>query len=435
MAHPAQFFTATFTNGQAAIVGVDGSVFKTFLIGDPITGPDEKQYYIAAITDNNHLTLHRAYLGSTVTATAVCGRHTEQWSSNAQSNTLLAQMLASLQQGFALKSDTSNAIATAATPSVPVPVVWTATPGQPILPGVRMRAASRANPTVNFQSGVLTAYDPSTGSLTLSVDSPSGSGTFADWNIGFDGGIGPTGGTFSTVTKGTLPVGNGSSVVAQAVGSNGQVLTADSTKATGVAWAALGTAAAKNTGTSGNTVPLLDGANTWSGAQTFSAVGSSYVALRNNATPGVVGWIAKLAPYAYDDAGVSLRSGYFGCYQLSAVAGAVTSKWDVVTLKANAETLVATFGAGFFTSGASGGDKGTGTINATTLYEAGTALSSKYASLAVYTVATLPAAGTARKGYRAFVSDANSTTFASTVAGGGSNNVPVYSDGSAWKIG
>ena len=33
----------------------------------------------------------------------------------------------------------------------------------------------------------------------------------------------------------------------------------------------LGTAAFKNTGTSGNTVPLLDGANTWSAIQTFSA--------------------------------------------------------------------------------------------------------------------------------------------------------------------
>lgn len=33
----------------------------------------------------------------------------------------------------------------------------------------------------------------------------------------------------------------------------------------------LGTAAYKNTGTSGNTVPLLDGVNTWSGIQTFSA--------------------------------------------------------------------------------------------------------------------------------------------------------------------
>jgi len=34
----------------------------------------------------------------------------------------------------------------------------------------------------------------------------------------------------------------------------------------------LGSSAVKDTGTSGNTVPLLDGANTWSGAQTFSAL-------------------------------------------------------------------------------------------------------------------------------------------------------------------
>src|SRR3954471_18620367 len=34
---------------------------------------------------------------------------------------------------------------------------------------------------------------------------------------------------------------------------------------------ALGTAAQKNTGTSGNTIPLLDGINTWTNAQTFSS--------------------------------------------------------------------------------------------------------------------------------------------------------------------
>ena len=52
-----------------------------------------------------------------------------------------------------------------------------------------------------------------------------------------------------------------------------------------------------------------------------------------------------------------------------------------------------------------------------------------------YTVATLPSAVTAGAGARAFVSDANATTFASTVAGGGANKVPVYSDGTNWKIG
>ena len=53
----------------------------------------------------------------------------------------------------------------------------------------------------------------------------------------------------------------------------------------------------------------------------------------------------------------------------------------------------------------------------------------------VYTVATLPSAATAGVGARAFVSDATATTFASTVAGTGSNKVPVYSDGTNWKIG
>ena len=53
----------------------------------------------------------------------------------------------------------------------------------------------------------------------------------------------------------------------------------------------------------------------------------------------------------------------------------------------------------------------------------------------VYTVATLPSAVTSGVGARAFVSDANATTFASTVAGGGANKVPVYSDGTNWKIG
>lgn len=52
-----------------------------------------------------------------------------------------------------------------------------------------------------------------------------------------------------------------------------------------------------------------------------------------------------------------------------------------------------------------------------------------------YTVGTLPSAATAGAGARAFVTDANATTFASTVAGGGANKVPVTSDGTNWIIG
>lgn len=54
---------------------------------------------------------------------------------------------------------------------------------------------------------------------------------------------------------------------------------------------------------------------------------------------------------------------------------------------------------------------------------------------AVKTVATLGAAATVGAGARSFVTDATVTTFASVVAGGGANAVPVYSDGVAWRIG
>ena len=51
------------------------------------------------------------------------------------------------------------------------------------------------------------------------------------------------------------------------------------------------------------------------------------------------------------------------------------------------------------------------------------------------TVSALPSASTAGAGARAFVTDATATTFLSTVAGGGSNKVPVVSDGANWLIG
>jgi hypothetical protein len=55
----------------------------------------------------------------------------------------------------------------------------------------------------------------------------------------------------------------------------------------------------------------------------------------------------------------------------------------------------------------------------------------------VYSVAgtPLPSASTVGAGARAFVSDATVSTFATAYTGGGSNKVPVYSDGTAWHIG
>ena len=54
---------------------------------------------------------------------------------------------------------------------------------------------------------------------------------------------------------------------------------------------------------------------------------------------------------------------------------------------------------------------------------------------AVYTVGTLPSAASATAGARAFVTDALAPSYGATVAGGGAVNIPVYSDGTNWKVG
>lgn len=58
-----------------------------------------------------------------------------------------------------------------------------------------------------------------------------------------------------------------------------------------------------------------------------------------------------------------------------------------------------------------------------------------YVLTAPVAVGSLPAAAAGLKGARSFVTDANATTFASIVAAGGANNVPVYCDGTNWRIG
>ena len=51
------------------------------------------------------------------------------------------------------------------------------------------------------------------------------------------------------------------------------------------------------------------------------------------------------------------------------------------------------------------------------------------------TYSSLPIAGTAGAGARSFITDANTTTFLAIVAGGGSNAVPVVSNGTFWIVG
>jgi hypothetical protein len=62
-------------------------------------------------------------------------------------------------------------------------------------------------------------------------------------------------------------------------------------------------------------------------------------------------------------------------------------------------------------------------------------LASQFCLAGVYEVATLPGASTLGAGARAFVIDSSVSTFGTTVVGGGSTKVPVYSDGTDWKVG
>jgi hypothetical protein len=52
-----------------------------------------------------------------------------------------------------------------------------------------------------------------------------------------------------------------------------------------------------------------------------------------------------------------------------------------------------------------------------------------------YTVSTLPSAASVGVGARSFVTDALAPTFGATVVAGGAIAVPVYSNGTVWKVG
>ncbi len=78
---------------------------------------------------------------------------------------------------------------------------------------------------------------------------------------------------------------------------------------------------------------------------------------------------------------------------------------------------------------------------ASTTYTSGTIIAQEWLNdvdTFVYTsttVALLPAASSVFLGQRRLVTDASASTFYSIVAGGGTIVIPVYSDGTNWRIG
>jgi len=77
----------------------------------------------------------------------------------------------------------------------------------------------------------------------------------------------------------------------------------------------------------------------------------------------------------------------------------------------------------------------TGALSPASVNAGGAVIAGTYLKSGAVLVVNLPAATTVGMGADYMVTDATVTTFASIVAGGGTNIVPVYSDGTAWRIG
>ena len=60
---------------------------------------------------------------------------------------------------------------------------------------------------------------------------------------------------------------------------------------------------------------------------------------------------------------------------------------------------------------------------------------SSYVKVTPVSFANLPSASSAGAGARAFITDGAGTTFNAVAAGGGANYVPVFSDGTDWRVG
>lgn len=184
----------------------------------------------------------------------------------------------------------------------------------------------------------------------------------------------------------------------------GRSLLDDSDAASGRTTLALGTASTKNTGTSGSTVPVLDGAATTWGNELIvqkSGLGDSFLARStdggNSGGPDIVmdrdsgsaaasDFIGALKWRGNDSVGSTVLYGQIGVQITDPTAASEDANLFFRTPVAGAFIDRFWVGAGAWMEGATGTDKGVGTFNATALYVNGAAVAA--APLQVVNVTT-----------------------------------------------
>ena len=179
------------------------------------------------------------------------------------------------------------------------------------------------------------------------------------------------------------------------------------------------------------------GAASWkpeySGFGTLSGTGSSIL---TNIGPTVTGALTFTGTTNQNAVfGSALTSGTIGIGGVAGT-GAITVGQSTVSQTTNIQAGATASGSTKTIALGTGGLAGSTTniaIGSTT----GTSITTinGIAKQQTYTVATLPSAVTSGVGARSFVTDALAPGFGATVAGGGAVAVPVYSDGTNWKVG
>ena len=168
--------------------------------------------------------------------------------------------------------------------------------------------------------------------------------------------------------------------------------------------------------TSTNTVPL-----TVTGIITGGASGQLFVSIR--AVKGTTGSPTTTA--AGDNLGGFVIAGYNGTSYLG--SGVISTAWE------SGAVLSETLPKSTLTLGVAGG--GTtlqrATFNSSGVFNAPLLNTTTYSAAGT----AIPSASTAGAGARAFVTDATVSTFGTAYTSGGSNSVPVYSNGTSWYIG
>ena len=174
---------------------------------------------------------------------------------------------------------------------------------------------------------------------------------------------------------------------------------------------------------SGSTLAVLGLAQTWSALQTFSgaltvssgnftisSAGGGIQATTQTTGSSTIGGASQTGTLTFGQSTVS---------QIVNISNGATASGSTKTINIGTGGL-----AGSTTNIAIGSTTGTSTTTVNGLLKQQT-----------YTVATLPSAATSGTGARSFVTDALAPAFGATVVTGGAVAVPVYSDGTNWKVG